>query len=573
MNLNKFLCVLFSFCMPSIYHRKFSYISMAESRRDTVAHEDRAWVTACLRKTTTTCDTNNACSHASFTNLSLDERENFFSLLLFDWPLSLSMVCLACIAPALAWLASSENQMSFTRQQVSDDDGDGWAVTCPSLGGRLVIQLEPPHTLLADGHVAVLRELESAFYTRFYDDSVPPSSSSSSSSSSKAAAAKPTKHATLVDLLAFAHAFLSKRRDTVIKSHDKEEGDDDDADFQVAGSDEEADWGDMEDVGADIVELTPAIVVASPDFTSYTRTALLTQQDTLIEAVAEQLGVTTSAAVCLLRASRWNKSKCVARWKTERDAFVKQACCAGLLHATDQDADAATVTCQVCYDDVPAASSFAMSCGHRFCVGCWHSYLASELEGGTIAGGTVLDTRCMGFKCGQVLGRACVEWLLHQPGGGGGDADCIAAHRRLWERYQTVLALSFVDESDERRWCTAPGCDLSVMRSATAQSHMARCSQGHIFCFTCPLAAHAPCSCEMATEWMARDKGSNLDTKYLLEQTRACPTCGVRTARDGSERERERGGCTVTVRENLLSDLSNNHNQTHAHSLRLCVCC
>jgi hypothetical protein len=53
-----------------------------------------------------------------------------------------------------------------------------------------------------------------------------------------------------------------------------------------------------------------------------------------------------------------------------------------------------------------------------------------------------------------------------------------------------------------------------------------RCACGYKFCFRCKEEAHFPSTCDQATNWKQRDKGSaSLDVKYIMEQTKPCPHC------------------------------------------------
>jgi ariadne-1 len=162
-----------------------------------------------------------------------------------------------------------------------------------------------------------------------------------------------------------------------------------------------------------------------------------------------------------------------------------------------------------------------MRCGHRHCIPCWQAYLTSEIEGGSLTGGSALDTRCAGFKCQEALGHECVELILAH---NDGSAEQEATHARLLQRYEGMLARSFVDENDSLQWCPSPGCDRVL--ESHAKLNTVKCSCGCVFCFRCCLDAHAPCSCAEAADWNARDKGnSNLDTKFMVSraaQHRCC---------------------------------------------------
>lgn len=161
---------------------------------------------------------------------------------------------------------------------------------------------------------------------------------------------------------------------------------------------------------------------------------------------------------------------------------------------------------------------------------CWAHYIESEIKAGSITGGNALGTKCAGAKCKETLGQECVELILAYHD----SPEEEATHKELMARYENMLALSFVDENATLQWCPAPGCEKVIQ--SFAKLNTVKCSCSFQFCFKCKLEAHAPANCTEAAAWVLRDKAeANLDTKFLLEQTKPCPKCHVRTKKEGGQ--------------------------------------
>ena len=365
---------------------------------------------------------------------------------------------------------------------------------------------------------------------------------------------------------------------------DGEGGDEDDvdndgeSDFGGEGDDygdaEASDWGDTEEICAlDEVSVEPPVTsTPSPlhaaghgaaaasssssssaagsssasSVTVLSKADVAALQAAMISRVAAALDVIPSSATLLLRKCRWNEDACTTRFRAEGSQFAAECGCARTLHelvapppdpnsnsnlSADPSTAPASFICPVCFDfEVPFDRTFALRCGHRLCLPCWCAYLRSEISGGSVSGGSALNTRCAASGCREAVGPGAVELILDHHD----SAEEQAEHSDLLARYANLLALSFVDDSDALQWCPASGCE-KIVRS-TGKLGTVRCGCGKVFCFRCALDAHAPCSCAEAADWTARDKGSaNLDTKYLIEQTKPCPNpkCGVRTKKEG----------------------------------------
>eukprot|EP00457_Paulinella_chromatophora_P003000 gb/GEZN01003005.1/.p1 GENE.gb/GEZN01003005.1/~~gb/GEZN01003005.1/.p1 ORF type:complete len:676 (+),score=107.22 gb/GEZN01003005.1/:183-2030(+) len=275
------------------------------------------------------------------------------------------------------------------------------------------------------------------------------------------------------------------------------------------------------------VELRPADSLKiqlrrSRSYDVITKDKLSTLQEALISKLSRECTITTSAASSLLRQCKWDQQEFAQIWSVrekktellESTGLTDSLTRSFVSHSGDPEADYA---CEICYSDVPTKKTFALSCTHRFCIECWRGFLQSEMKSGATAGGNALESRCPGFKCKTRVPEETYEMLLDP---------------QDYSFYKKMLLNSFVDDNPKAVWCPRPGCDKVIMGSNRRST--VECSCGHQFCFSCLTDAHAPTSCEEAEIWRGKDQGSqSLDAKFLLEQTKACPQCGVRTKKEG----------------------------------------
>eukprot|EP00808_Paulinella_micropora_P018759 g21844.t1 len=261
-----------------------------------------------------------------------------------------------------------------------------------------------------------------------------------------------------------------------------------------------------------------------------TKAALAARQEQIISKAALELRVTGSAAAALLRHCRWDSKQLSNVWNmpAARDQLVEELGVANLLSQTflpfngDPDTE---YTCEICYCDGPVRKTFALGCKHRFCIECWKGFLQSEIKSGATAGGNALESRCPGFKCKARVPEETYEMLLEP---------------NDYAFYKKLLLHSYVDDNPDVVWCPKPGCGNVVLGSLRKRTVL--CSCGQQFCFSCLTDAHAPTSCEEAGNWRGKDKGSqSLDAKFLLEQTKPCPSAEYAP-------RRRAGACTSCAR-------------------------
>jgi ariadne-1 len=64
--------------------------------------------------------------------------------------------------------------------------------------------------------------------------------------------------------------------------------------------------------------------------------------------------------------------------------------------------------CDICCDEGDDLESYAMRCGHRFCVDCYRQYLAQKIKGE----GEAARIECPGEKCHRIVDSKSLDLLV-----------------------------------------------------------------------------------------------------------------------------------------------------------------
>src|SRR5690242_16493273 len=115
------------------------------------------------------------------------------------------------------------------------------------------------------------------------------------------------------------------------------------------------------------------------------------------------------ASAILLRHMRWNKERLIEQYMEKPEEILEHA---GL----GQDAETNPpklqriqgFCCDICCDDSPDMDTFAMKCGHRFCVDCYKQYLATKIQDE----GEAARIRCPGEGCTRIVDSKSLDLLV-----------------------------------------------------------------------------------------------------------------------------------------------------------------
>lgn len=64
--------------------------------------------------------------------------------------------------------------------------------------------------------------------------------------------------------------------------------------------------------------------------------------------------------------------------------------------------------CGICCEDSPSLQTYAMKCGHRFCIDCYGQYLYQKIKGE----GEAARIRCPGDGCNKIVDARSLELLV-----------------------------------------------------------------------------------------------------------------------------------------------------------------
>lgn len=167
---------------------------------------------------------------------------------------------------------------------------------------------------------------------------------------------------------------------------------------------------DEPDLGFDThdKDLTPKKKSFEVNFKVHSPEDIQSYQKQQVAEVSMILGQPPESAAILLRHARWNKEKLIESYMDQQDEVLENA---GLGKYYGGKADVAKVpdfTCEICCEDSPDLDTYAMRCGHRFCVNCYRRYLAQKIKDE----GEAARIRCPGDGCNKIVDSKSLELLV-----------------------------------------------------------------------------------------------------------------------------------------------------------------
>ena len=127
-----------------------------------------------------------------------------------------------------------------------------------------------------------------------------------------------------------------------------------------------------------------------------------------VEEVSMILGQPPESTAILLRHARWNKEKLIEAYMDKEDEVLERA---GLGKHSGEPARVVKVpdfVCEICCEDAPNLETYAMRCGHRFCVDCYRRYLAQKVKDE----GEAARIRCPGDGCNTIVDSKSLDLLV-----------------------------------------------------------------------------------------------------------------------------------------------------------------
>ncbi|KAL1636622.1 hypothetical protein SLS58_009747 [Diplodia intermedia] len=295
---------------------------------------------------------------------------------------------------------------------------------------------------------------------------------------------------------------------------------DDDSDVSL-GDDSDLDVEDA-DVAFDSQDkdIKPSKKSYEVDFKVYSPGDIQAYQNRVIDEVSQILGQPAESTAILLRYARWNKERLIEQYMDKQEELLEDAGLgddvAGVVKIAKAGSD---FMCDICADDDPELDTFAMRCGHRFCVPCWKQYLYTKIKDE----GEAARIKCPGSDCNRIVDSKSLELLVAED---------------LKARYHVLLTRTYVDDKENLKWCPAPNCEYAVdcpvkLKDLLRIVPTVVCDCKHHFCFGCSLNDHQPAPCALVKKWLKKCEDDSETANWISANTKECPKCHSTIEKNG----------------------------------------
>ncbi|KAI1344410.1 RING-5 [Xylariaceae sp. FL0016] len=243
------------------------------------------------------------------------------------------------------------------------------------------------------------------------------------------------------------------------------------------------------------------------------------QQDEMIGEVSMILEMRKEDAAIMLRYFRWNKERLIEDYMDHPSKVLDAA---GLGPSTSALPKLETIPdfmCDICCEDEEGLQSFAMKCGHRYCIECYRQYLTQKIK----EEGEAARIQCPAEDCHRIIDSPSLDLLVTSD---------------LTERYQELLNRTFVEDKDVLKWCPAPDCENAV-ECAIKKKDLDKvvptvaCNCGYRFCFGCIQTDHQPAPCELVKRWLKKCADDSETANWISANTKECPKCNSTIEKNG----------------------------------------
>jgi len=190
----------------------------------------------------------------------------------------------------------------------------------------------------------------------------------------------------------------------------------------------------------------------------------------------------------VLREYTANPTKCLEKAGIKADEEKKE------VKAPEEK----TVDCPYCLQTLPMEETYALDCGHRFCLPCWKGWFGAAYD----KGADCIFTNCPHYECKEIVSQ---DFFTRH----------ITKDQRV--RVEEWMTNAFVKLNARIKWCPRNGCDKAVEYGKTGMKTVT-CECGYQFCFGCGNEAHEPAPCKAVVEWLKKDNSLIL---WLRENRKA----------------------------------------------------
>lgn len=132
------------------------------------------------------------------------------------------------------------------------------------------------------------------------------------------------------------------------------------------------------------------------------------EQNQQVSEVSEVLGLPPESAAILLRYGRWNRERLIESYMDHPEETLEEAGLGTNFEGTPKTEVIPGFACEICCEDGDDLETYAMRCGHRFCVDCYRQYLAQKIR----EEGEAAKIECPGDNCHRIVDSKSLDMLV-----------------------------------------------------------------------------------------------------------------------------------------------------------------
>jgi hypothetical protein len=144
------------------------------------------------------------------------------------------------------------------------------------------------------------------------------------------------------------------------------------------------------------------------DFRVLSPADIHSSQQKQIDEVCQILGLPPESVAILLRYMRWNKEKLIETYMDKSEEILHEAGLGPKFTKTPKTERLKAFTCEICYEDGSDLETYAMICGHRYCVDCYSHYLMQKVK----EEGEAARIQCPKGGCHRVVDSKTLKLLV-----------------------------------------------------------------------------------------------------------------------------------------------------------------
>jgi len=234
------------------------------------------------------------------------------------------------------------------------------------------------------------------------------------------------------------------------------------------------------------------------------------KQKDMIDDISVVLNLDPAKTAFLLSHYKWDGEALLREYTASPTKTLEKAG----IKASDEDkkqseakVESKTIDCPYCMMPYPAEETYALECGHRFCIGCWKQWFAAAFE----KGADCIFTNCPSYECKEIVPQ---EFFQRN----------VTKEQRV--RVEEWMTNAFVKLNARIKWCPRSGCEKAVEYGKTGMKTVT-CECGYQFCFGCGNEAHDPAPCKAVIEWLKKDNSLILWLREnrKLKDVKNCTNC------------------------------------------------